>query len=133
MRGRDRAEERGAITVIVAVLIPVFLLVGSVLFDVMVVYRAKGEAQTAADAAAKAAGLELSPFFGVGSDPRAAAARFAGLNGAELIAIAIEGGGWSGRVSVTVRRRCEPLLMDLAGGPVWVQARATAYLQPPFP
>ena len=51
-----------------AALIPVMLLIGVVLHDVAALYGARGEAQTATDAAAKAAGLELTPYFGVGSE-----------------------------------------------------------------
>ncbi len=123
------AEEAAAITLVSAALILVMLLTGAVLFDVMVVYRAKGEAQTAADAAAKAAGLELTPCFGVGNEPEAAAARFAEMNGAQLLAVETEGDALRGFVRVRVSKACHPLFISL-GRTISVTATATVYLDP---
>ncbi len=123
------ADEAAGVTLISAALIFLMLLTGAVLFDVMVIYRAKGEAQTAADASAKAAGLELTPCFGVGNEPEAAAARFAEMNGAQLLSVEIEGDGLRGRVRVRVAKTCHPLFISL-GRTFQVAAVATAYLDP---
>ncbi len=123
------AEEAAAITLVSAALILVMLLTGAVLFDVMVVYRAKGEAQTAADAAAKAAGLELTPCFGVGNEPEAAAARFAAMNGAQLLDLETEGDGLCGCVRVRVGKICHPLFISF-GRTFSVTADAAVYLDP---
>lgn len=121
--------ESGGITIICAALIFIMLMTGAVLFDVMVIYRAKGEAQTAADAAAKAAGLELTPCFGVGTEPEAAAARFAEINGAQLIAVQVESDGLHGVARVRVSRSCHPLFISF-GRTVQVTAVAAVYLDP---
>jgi uncharacterized membrane protein len=121
-------DERAGATLVAAALVPVMLLVGVVLHDVAAIYGARGTAQTAADAAAKAAGLELTPFFGVGNDPRAAARTYSARNGAELVACSCGGDGrylW-----VTVRVCCEADLLLLGGRDVAVTATARCYLDP---
>jgi len=123
------AEEAAAITLVSAALILVMLMTGAVLFDVMVVYRAKGEAQTAADAAAKAAGLELTPCFGVGNNPEVAAARFAAMNGAQLLSVDTQGDALRGFVRVRVAKICHPLFISF-GRTIPVTAMATVYLDP---
>ena len=60
-------DERAGATVVAAALMLVMLLVGVVLHDVAALYGARGKAQTAADAAAKAAGLELPRISGSGT------------------------------------------------------------------
>ncbi len=122
-------DDSAGITLICAALIGIMMLTGAVLFDVMVIYRAKGEAQTAADAAAKAAGLELTPCFGVGTEPEAAAARFAELNGAQLISVEVESNGLHGVARVRVSRNCRPLFLTF-GRSVQVTAIAAVYLDP---
>lgn len=123
------ADETAAITLVSAALILVMLMTGAVLFDVMVIYRAKGQAQTAADAAAKAAGLELTPCFGVGNEPEAAAARFAEVNGAQLLAVETAGDALRGFVRVRVGKTCHPLFISF-GRTIPVTATATVYLDP---
>ena len=121
-----RGDERAGATLVAAVLIPVMLLVGVVLHDVAAIYGARGAAQTAADAAAKAAGLELTPLFGVGSDPGAAASEYAARNGAELVECSYGGGGRYVWVTVRVSREVELLVMG--GGRAVVSATARCYL-----
>ncbi len=123
------SDESAGITLVAAALIFMMLITGAVLFDVMAIYRAKGEAQTAADAAAKAAGLELTPCFGVGTDPEAAAARFAEMNGAHLVSVEITGDGLSGAARVRVSKSCHPLFISL-GRTIQITAVAAAYLDP---
>ncbi len=125
----ELGNETGGITLICAALIFIMLLTGAVLFDVMVIYRAKGEAQTAADAAAKAAGLELTPCFGVGTEPEVAAARFAELNGAQLVSVQVESDGIHGVVHVRVSRSCHPLFISF-GRTFQITAAAAVYLDP---
>jgi uncharacterized membrane protein len=124
------AGERGSVTIITVVLVALVLTLGLFLFDMMVFLRARGEAQTAADAAAKAAGLELSPLFGVGNDPRTAAALYAGMNGAELIGCSL--GRQAGRytVTVTVSRRASTVFVPMGRGGFSVTATARCYLDP---
>ena len=116
-------DERAAATLVAAALIPVMLLVGVVLHDVAALYAARGAAQTAADAAAKAAGLELTPYFGVGGDPQGAAREYAARNGAELVEC--DGGGGGGYIWVTVRvsRRVDLLVLRREGAAVTATAR----------
>ncbi len=127
--GLSVRDDAGGITLISAALILLMLVSGAVLFDVMALYRAKGEAQTAADAAAKAAGLELTPCFGVGTEPGKAAALYAALNGARLLSVEAGADGLRGSVKVRVSRECRPLFISF-GRPVHVTAVATAYLDP---
>lgn len=128
-RPAGRGEE-GSVAIIVVVLAVLTLALGLVLSDMMVFLRARGEAQTAADAAAKAAGLELSPLFGVGSDPAAAAARYAALNGAELAGCMVAPVAGRLTVTVTVRRRAATLFVPLGRNGFCVTATARCYLDP---
>jgi hypothetical protein len=96
----------------------------------MVFLRARGEAQTAADAAAKAAGLELSPLFGVGNDPRAAAVGYAAVNGAEVVGFSIAPVARMLAVTVTVRKRAATLFVPAGKGGFSVTATARCYLDP---
>ncbi len=135
MEGREgrrasRRGEGGSVAVIVVVLAVMTLALGLVLFDMMVFLRARGEAQTAADAAAKAAGLELSPLFGVGNDPAGAAARYAGLNGAELAGCMVAPVAGRLTVTVTVRKRASTLFVPLGRNGFCVTATARCYLDP---
>ncbi len=123
------SDESAGITLIAAALIFMMLLTGALLFDVMVIYRAKGEAQTAADAAAKAAGLELTPCFGIGAEPEAAAARFSEMNGAQLVSVQVESNGLRGVARVRVNKSCHPLFISF-GRTIQVTAVAAAYLDP---
>lgn len=68
--------------------------------DLGIFLLARARAQTAADAAALAAASELVP--GVGHDPRGQAARFAGANGARLLACECRLGARSATVLVAV-------------------------------
>lgn len=124
-------DEGAGATLVAAALIPVMLLVGVVLHDVAAVYGARGAAQTAADASAKAAGLELTPCFGVGSDPQAAAREYAARNGAELLECSCGGGERYVWVTVRVSRGVDLLVMG--GGRAAVTATARCYLDPTPP
>ena len=121
-------DERAGTTVVAAALMLVMLLVGVVLHDVAALYGARGKAQTAADAAAKAAGLELSPYFGVGNDPGSAAREYAMRNGSDLLECSY---GASERylwVTVRVSRRVNLLVMG--DRKAQVTATARCYLDP---
>ena len=131
MRRSLLRDDRAGATLVAAALIPVMLVIGVLLHDVAALYGARGEAQTAADAAAKAAGLELTPYFGVGSDPRAAAGDFAARNGAELVECSL--GGRDGFLWVTVRvsRRVDLLVLKPEGASVCATARCYLDLNTP--
>lgn len=124
-------DERAAATLVAAAMIPLMLLVGAVLHDVAAFYCARGEAQTAADAAAKAAGLELSPLFGVGSDPWRAAREYAARNGAELLECSLGGGGPYVWVTVRVERPVSLLFTRWRGARVTATARCYLDLSQP--
>jgi|GEM_PF-1048922 len=121
-----RREERAGVTLVAAVLVPLMLLVGLVLHDVTALYVARSQAQTAADAAAKAAGLELTPLFGVGCDPARAAGDYAARNGAELLSCERGGDGRYLWVTVRVSRRAENLILKPDG--MTLTATARCYL-----
>jgi secretion/DNA translocation related TadE-like protein len=123
LRGSLLRDDRGGATLVAAALIPVMLVMGVFLHDVAALYGARGEAQTAADAAAKAAGLELTPYFGVGSDPEAAAREFAARNGAELVECSLGGKGDYMWVTVRVSRRVDLLVLKPDGASVCATAR----------
>ncbi len=128
--GKGLGDESGTATVVAAALIPVMLLMAFVLHDVTVIYAARSQAQTAADAAAKAAGLELTPLFGVGNDPSGAARDFAARNGAELLACDLGRDGRFLWVTVRTARKVRGLFLKPAGAVVTATARC--YLDP-FP
>ncbi len=123
-------RQAGSVSIVTAVLMMMALMLGLFLFDMMVVLRARGEAQTAADAAAKAAGLELTPLFGVGSDPRGAAGAYAGANGAELVTFSIGQRSGMITVTVTVRRQARTLFVPLGRGGFGINATACCYFDP---
>ncbi|MDY6794705.1 MAG: pilus assembly protein TadG-related protein [Actinomycetota bacterium] len=123
---RLAGDDGAAATLVAAALIPVLLLTGVFLYDVAALYGARGEAQTAADAAAKAAGLELTPYFGVGCDPEEAARDYAGRNGSELLECSM--GGEGGLMWVTVRVSRPVELLVLRRGESRVSATARCYL-----
>ncbi len=128
MRGDILGDERAAATLVAAALMAVMLLVGVVLHDVAALYGTRGEAQTAADAAAKAAGLELTPYFGVGNDPRGAAREYATRNGAELLECSFGTGG--NLIWVTVRVSMGVELLVMGSRRATVTATARCYLDP---
>jgi secretion/DNA translocation related TadE-like protein len=124
-------DERAGATVVAAALMLVMLLVGVVLHDVTALYGARGKAQTAADAAAKAAGLELTPYFGVGNDPGAAAREYAVRNGSDLIECSFGARDRYLWVTVRVSRRVDLLVMGNGEGRVTATARCYLDLAPP--
>ncbi|MDD3719634.1 MAG: pilus assembly protein TadG-related protein [Actinomycetota bacterium] len=128
MRRALLSDERAGVTLVAAALMAVMLLVGVVLHDVAAIYGTRGRAQTAADAAAKAAGLELTPYFGVGSDPHGAAREYAARNGAELLECTCGAGGRY--VWVTVRVSMGAHLLLVGGRRAKVTATARCYLDP---
>ena len=117
--------DAAGITPLAAVMMVVMLLLGVVLHDVTAIYGARGIAQTAADAAAKAAGLELTPLFGVGTDPASAAREYAARNGAELASLSY--GGRLAYIWVTVRVEREVELLVMGGRKARVGATARCY------
>ena len=128
---RALRDERAGATLVAAALVPLMLLVGVILHDVAAIYGARGAAQTAADAAAKAAGLELTPFFGVGNDPQAAARAYSARNGADLVECSYGGDGRYLWVTVRVSRGADLLL--LGGRDMAVTATARCYFDPTPP
>ena len=126
MRKGILGDERAAATLVAAALMVVMLMVGVVLHDVTAIYGARGSAQTAADAAAKAAGLEMTPYFGVGDDPQGAAQEYAARNGAELLECSC--GGKERYLWVTVRVSRNVELLVMGGGRAAVTATARCYL-----
>ncbi|MEW6554651.1 MAG: pilus assembly protein TadG-related protein [Actinomycetota bacterium] len=129
-KGLARDEHAGA-SVVAAALMLVMLLVGVVLHDVAALYTARGRAQTAADAAAKAAGLELTPCFGVGNDPGAAAREYAVRNGSDLLECSFGARERYLWVTVRVSRRVELLVMGNREAAVTATARCYLDLAPP--
>jgi uncharacterized membrane protein len=125
------SDERAGATLVAAALMAVMLLVGVVLHDVAAIYGARGAAQTAADAAAKAAGLELTPYFGVGNDPQGAAMEYASRNGAELLDCSCGAGERYLWVTVRVSRGVELLVMGDKRAAVTATARCYLDLTPP--
>lgn len=128
MRLRLLLDERAGVTILAAALIPIMLLIGIVLHDITALYKARGEAQTAADAAAKAAGLELTPYFGVGNNPQAAAGEYAARNGGRLLEYSIDSRGALSWITVRVARPAD--LLVLGGKGASVSATARCYLDP---
>lgn len=120
---RLAGEEAAGITVVAAALVPVILLFALVLHDVTLLYAARAQAQTGADAAAKAAGLELTPLFGVGSDPAGAAGDYARRNGCQLLSCETGGSGSYIWVTVRVSRRTERLFLKPEGAVLNATAR----------
>ena len=78
----ERAGERGAITVLVPVVVGMLLVMAVALLDVTAMLSARIRSQTAADAAALAA---APATFTRAAAPRAAAQRMATANGARLV------------------------------------------------
>ncbi|MDI6874784.1 pilus assembly protein TadG-related protein [Candidatus Solincola sp.] len=115
--------EAAGVTVIAAALVPVMLLLALILHDVTQVYAARSQAQTAADAAAKAAGLELTPLFGVGNDPTGAARDYARRNGCELVSCETGGNERYLWVTVRVARRADRLFLKPGGAVLTATAR----------
>lgn len=119
-------DERAGTTVVAAALMLVMLLVGVVLHDITALYGARGKAQTAADAAAKAAGLEMTPYFGVGDDPASAAREYAVRNGSELLECSF--GARDRYLWVTVRVSRTVDLLVMGNKRTRVTATACCYL-----
>ncbi len=123
-------DERAGTTLVAAAVMVVMLLLGVVVHDVAAIYGARGEAQTAADAAAKAAGLELTPYFGVGSNPRSAAMEYASRNGAELLECSFGAKERYLWVTVRVSRGVDLLVMGTRRAEVTATARCYLDLSP---
>lgn len=124
-------DERAASTLVAAALVAVMLMVGTVLHDITVLYAARSRAQTAADAAAKAAGLELTPLFGVGTNPRRAAEDYAARNGCRVAACEYGGNGRYLWVTVRAVRRVDHLILKPGGCDVAATARCYLDTDPP--
>lgn len=123
-------DEAAGITVVAAVMVPAMLLFALLLHDVTLLYSARMQAQTAADAAAKAAGLELTPLFGVGNDPMGAAREYARRNGGELMSCETGGDGRFLWVTVRVARRADRLFLKPDGAVLTATARCYLDLSP---
>jgi nucleotide-binding universal stress UspA family protein len=131
VRGEFVLDERAGATLVAAALMVVMLIVGVVLHDVAALYGARGAAQTAADAAAKAAGMELTPYFGVGNDPWGAAVEYADRNGAELLECSYGAADNYLWVTVRVCRGVDLLVMGGKRAQVTATARCYLDLSPP--
>ncbi len=121
------ADERGAVSVLVAGLLVAVMVLALGAADLARVLLTASQAQTAADAAALAAAQGLA--LPGGSDPAEAAAAFALRNGARLLTCSCEAGMLEARVEV--RTPVGPLFLgpdDLAVG-----ARARAVVEVPDP
>ena len=116
-------EEAAGVTVVAAAMVPVMLVMALVLHDVTAIYAARSRAQTAADAAAKAAGLELTPLFGVGNDPHSAARDYASRNGCDLLSCETGGDGKYLWVTVRVARKANRLFLKPGGAVLTATAR----------
>lgn len=77
-------DDRGSATVVAALLVAMVMLTLVGLGSLTVLYGVRGEANTAADAAALAAAVATYPPAGA-DDPRAEAARYASANGAVVV------------------------------------------------
>jgi streptogramin lyase len=130
-RSGSLGDDRAASTLVAAALVAVMLLVGLVLHDITGLNAARSQAQAAADAAAKAAGLELTPLFGVGTDPRRAAQDYAAHNGCRVAACEFGGNGRYLWVTVRAVRRVDHLILKSGG--CEVAATARCYLDPDPP
>lgn len=97
------ASQRGAGTLMVAVIMAVILLVTGVGLLVSVVALAQRDASNAADLSA----LSGAAAFVKGQDPCAAASRIAVSNGTELRSCHVSGDALDFVVSVEVQRRLE--------------------------
>jgi len=120
---RGLFRQDGGISVGAAALVAMMLLVGLFLFDVANIYLARSRARTAADAAAKAAGLELTPLFGVGNEPERAAREYAERHGCRLEEVLTGDDGHYQWVQVRVVKRVDSLLLPGKAGVVRASAR----------
>jgi uncharacterized membrane protein len=127
---RRPARAEGSVSLLALVLVCLSIVASMFLYDMAAVFRVRGEAQSAADAAAKAAGLELTPLFGVGTDPASAAASYAAANGAELVGLSLSRPGSMAAVTVTVRKRARTRFIPAGRGGFSVTATARCYLDP---
>jgi hypothetical protein len=116
-------RQEGGISVGAVVLVAMMLLVGLFLFDVANIYLARSRARTAADAAAKAAGLELTPLFGVGDEPERAARVYAERHGCRLEEVLTGDDGHYQWVQVRVAKRIDSLFLPGKAGVVRASAR----------
>ena len=112
--------ERGAVSLVTAVVAGVALVLAVGASDVARVLVASARAQTAADAAALAAAQELA--LPSGQDPAAVAADYAGRNGAAMVDCSCPLGASEATVKVMV----EVGALLLVGGDRAASARARA-------
>lgn len=135
-REKARSAERGQMVVFVALFVPVLLLMAGLSVDVGIVLTQRTQAQTAADAAALAAAIELLQG-GSAADAIAEAQATAadngfedGVNGTEVtVSVPPTSGdraGDSNFVEVTVHRDIPMLFMSLVVEETPVGARAVA-------
>jgi secretion/DNA translocation related TadE-like protein len=115
--------ERGSTSLVAVAIVAVVMVLALGATDLARVLIGSTEAQNAADAAALAAAQELA--LSSGNDPADLGARYAALNGAELIDCRCEPGSFEALVTVRVR------LASLATvpGERFVQARARAVVE----
>lgn len=116
-------RQEGGVSVAVVAFLSLMLIAGLFLFDVSCVYLAREKARSAADAAAKAAGLEITPLFKVGNDPERAAEEYARRHGCRLEGFWLGGDGRYQWVEVKVARDVKSLLIPTRSGKVFASAR----------
>jgi Putative Flp pilus-assembly TadE/G-like len=126
--GRGAMRQRGAASLPLLGVCVLALSLALVVADVGLLLEAKARAGTAADAAALAAAPVTFRPFGAAGTPAQEAARFAGLNGARLVACAC-------RVDETWRRRSVEIVVEadrslILFGEVTVRARSRAEFDP---
>lgn len=97
-----RADERGAMTVLVAAVSLILALVAAGAADLGALLVARVRAQTAADSAALAAASALSPLIGEGADPEIRAGNAAAANGARLVGCVCQHGAADAVVEVEI-------------------------------
>lgn len=122
-------RQDGGMTVAAACLFALMLITGLLIFDVANVYVARARAKSAADAAAKAAGMELTPLFGVGSEPERAAREYAQRHGCRLEEVSVGEEGRYRWVQVKVARKVDSILIPTLAGEVHASARCYLDLQ----
>ena len=120
-------SERGTVSIVMATGALVLSVLSLGVADLGSMLAARAKAQAAADSAALAAAVRLTPVLGQAGDPAAAAGDEARANGATLVSCACS----SGDTAATVEVELTPRIVFLAG---WrgrpVHATAKAVIDP---
>ncbi|MFA5866938.1 MAG: Rv3654c family TadE-like protein [Actinomycetota bacterium] len=112
-------RESGSASVLAVAAMTILLIMVPAVIDMGAVVMARAKAHNAADAAALAAAQELVS----GGNPSAAAAKYAGLNGADVAGLVLE----QESVTITASVDCRLTFVDKFGikiGPVRGQGKA---------